>query len=282
MTTLRELQDLVMCQILEGNAPRAWELVEARGIEPVKRLDIYAHNAAENFHNSLRSSFPVIARLGGEDYFRGCTRLYQRRVPSRCGDLQDVGAHFPAFLGELHADDAHRYFEDVARLEWQYQHALVAADHPSLDLSELAAVNPDRHDELRFSLHPAVRLYASAFPAVTIWEANTTGHDAPPIIGLDAGSERLAFTRSQGRVEWLRLTAGEYRFLADLEQGAAFGDAVGTSVALDPEFDSVAALQGFVLSAVIVDFRLDPPSGLTARAAASHAGAAASAVSLKD
>ncbi len=255
-----------MRQILEDNDAGAAALVVARGIAPVERLDIYAHNAAENFHNSLRVSFPAIVRLGGEEYFRGCARRYQRRFPSRSGDLQHVGDHFAAFLGELHRADAHRYFEDVARLEWLYQSALVAEDHPALDLAKLAAVSPDRHEELRFSLHPAVHLYESAFPAVSIWEANTCRNDLP-IIGLDAGSERLAFTRLHGQVEWLRLTAGEYRFLAELEQSAAFGEAVRASLALDPEFDSVAALQRFVLSAVIVDFRLDFPVG-TARKAA--------------
>ncbi len=307
-----------MRQILEDNDARAPALVEARGIVPAERLAIYAHNAAENFLNSLRSSFPAIVRLGGEEYFRGCARLYQQRFPSRSGDLQHVGDHFAAFLGELHAAEAHRYFEDVARLEWLYQYALIAADHPLLDLSELAAVSPDRHDELRFSLHPAVGLYESAFPAVSIWEANTSPNDKSgngtsgngtsgndtsrngtarngtarndtfrndlPIISLDVGSERLAFTRLHGRVEWLRLTAGEYRFLAELEQGAAFGEAVRASVAVDPEFDAVAALQRFVLSAVIVDFLLDSRVGVTAQKTAPNRQirAAAAAVARKD
>jgi hypothetical protein len=92
------------------------------------------------------------------------------------------------------------------------------------------------------------------------------------------GSERLAFTRLHGRVEWLRLTAGEYRFVAQLEQGAAFGEAVRASVALDPEFDAGAALQRFVLSAVIVDFLLDSRVGVTACKAAPHGQIRAAAV----
>lgn len=247
-----------MCHILEGTDSAAESFVDGRGIKPVERLAVYANNAFENFHNSLRLSFPASARLGGDDYFRGCARRYQQRFPSRSGDLHHVGSHFPAFLGQLHASDAHRYFEDVARLEWLYQEALVADDHSLLDLSALSAVRAECHDELRFSLHPAVRLFESEFPAVSIWAANAAD-DRMPIINLDAGPERLAFTRVQGRVDWLLLTVGEHRFLAEVQSGATLGDAVGAALSLDPDFDPAAGLQRFVVSAVIVDFRLDSP-----------------------
>lgn len=254
MPTLPELQARFMRGILDGDHDSALGLIRTQTGCAAERIGIYVNNAASNFEESLRLSFPAVLRLVGDAYFSQCVSGYRRRYPSRSGDLQHTGASFAEFMGELHRDGEYRYLEDIARLEWLYQEALVAADHGPLDLGRLAAVLPDRYDELCFSLHPAAQLFASDFPALDIWEANVSAAE-PKVIDLSQGSQRVLVARTRGRVEFYRLAPCEYRFLEALRSNATFATALRLALDYDAEFDAGAALRRFVLIDAIVEFK---------------------------
>jgi hypothetical protein len=265
MPSLRELQSGVMRALLDGEPDGAVPLIAAGGIAPKHRLDVYANNARTNFIESLISSYPAIRRLVGEDYFRQCARGFHTRHPSLSGDLQPAGARFAQYLSELHGDDEFRYLSEVARLEWLVQETLLAADHGPLDLAKLQQVLPDDYDDLRFCLHPSVRLFASQYPCLAIWEANVGSDAEPELMDLGAGPDRVLLVRNRGQLNRHRLSCGEQRFLQSVQVGERFAAAVEcgaerneADVAGDGEtlaFDAAATLQRFVLAGVIVDFQ---------------------------
>ncbi len=258
---LRELQirflDALLGVTAEGLAvaPESAIALLAGGSQPaVPRLQVYRGTVQANFADALRSSYPAIWRLVGEDYFRQTAREFQRRHPSRCGDLLPAGERFPAYLAELHAGDEFAYLTDVARLEWLIQEALLSADHAPLDLSRLARIAPSAYDSLRFELHPALRLFESRYPALRIWEANVGSDAEPEPIDLRSGGDRLALACRRLRLEWHRLSVGEYCFLSSLSRGECFAAAVACGEDGDPCFDASAALRRFVAAAAIVGF----------------------------
>ncbi len=249
MPSLHELQQGMMRALLDGETHPAslWLL----GGE--NRLRIYRNNAESNFTDALRSSYPAIERLVGDDYFRQCARQFQRRYPSRSGDLQFAGEQFPTYLAQLHADDGYRYLGDIARLEWLIQETLLATDHEALNLVKLAAVEACDYPRLKFRLHPAARLFASLYPCLKIWEANANADEdakTPDTIDLDSGADQLLLFRDNSRIQFYRLDSGEYEFL----QALARGDTFESAVELATPFDAAAALQRFVAKRVIVDF----------------------------
>jgi hypothetical protein len=261
MPSLRELQSDVMHAVLDGETDGAAPLILARGIAPEHAFRVYAGNARTNFIESLRSSYPAIRRLVGEDYFRQCARGFHARHPSRSGDLQPAGMCFAQYLAELHRDDEFRYLGEVARLEWLIQETLLAADHPPLDLANLGSVAPGDYDQLRLHLHPSVRLFASEFPCADIWEVNVGSDAEPELIDLNAGPDRVLLVRNNGEFKFHRLKHGELEFLQALRAGEPLGAAVANGADRDPRdaagegFDATAALQRFVLAGVIVDFK---------------------------
>jgi hypothetical protein len=267
MPSLRELQLDVMHALLDGEPSRAAPLIDAQRIPSQHALSIYANNARTNFIDSLLSSFPAIRRLVGEDYFLQTARGFHRRHPSLSGDLQPAGARFAEYLSQLHIDDEYRYLGEVARLEWLIQEALLAADHAPLELAKLTQVAPADYDDLRFQLHPSARLFASEFPCVRIWEANMASEEEPEWIDLRSGSDDVLLVRNAGQLKFHRLSEGEHRFLQSLHAGERFAAAVESCAhgetpdsldsgveGFDAAFDAAAALQRFVLAAVIVDF----------------------------
>jgi hypothetical protein len=263
MPSLRELQWDVMRALLDDEPSRAAPLLAVRGIPSQHALGIYANNARTNFIESLKTSFPAIRRLVGDEYFLQTARGFHRRHPSLSGDLQPAGRYFAKYLSALHGDDEYRYLGEVARLEWLIQETLLAADHEPLDLAALARVAPDAYDDLRFQLHPSARLFASEFPCVRIWEANVRSDAEPELIDLGRGSDVALLVRSAGELKFHRLTDGEHRFLQSLQDGERFAAAVESGAGrgvpaphggLDG-FDPAAVLRRFVTDAVIVDFK---------------------------
>jgi hypothetical protein len=261
MPSLRELQSDIMHALLDGETGSAAPLIAPPGIAPEHALSVYAGNVRTNFIESLRSSYPAIRRLVGEDYFRQCACGFHTRHPSRSGDLQPAGTRFAHYLSELHGDDEFRYLSEVARLEWLIQETLLAADHAPLDLAKLRKVAAGDYDGLRFHLHPSARLFASEFPCVDIWQANVGSDAEPELIDLGAGPDRVLLVRNNGQLMFHRLNHGELRFLHTVRAGERFAAAVESGADRgeldatdDGEFDAAAALQRFVLAGVIVDF----------------------------
>jgi hypothetical protein len=209
MHSLRELQRGVMRAVLDAEPQLAAPLIASGGIAAGGTLGIYANTARSNFIESLIASFPVIRRLVGEDYFQQVARGFHAHHPSLSGDLQFAGAMFAQYLAQLHGADDYRYLSEVARLEWLIQETLLAADHPRFDLAKLQTVAPAGYDALVFRLHPSVRLFASEFPCVAIWQANS-GDAEPPAIDLRTGPDRTLLTRDRGRLAFHCLSSGEH------------------------------------------------------------------------
>src|ERR1700730_5397699 len=184
MPSLPELQTRVLDALLTASPVRAIRLIAGHSGPAASRLGVYRNNVQGNFADALRSTFPVIWRLVGADYFRQTAREFQRHHPSRSGDLLHIGKPFPEYLAGLHLDDEFGYLGDVARLEWLVQETLLSAEHAPLDLQKLARVAPAEYDALRFALHPALRLFESRYPVLRIWEANLDGNAEPETIHL--------------------------------------------------------------------------------------------------
>lgn len=260
MVSLRDLQAAFASAVRFGDASSIARFVVADGIDPERRIGIYANNVRENFLATLEAGFPVLVRLAGRDWFRQAGSGYFRLHPSRSGNLHHVGERFAAYLEAELADGPYAYFADVARLEWAYQEVLVAAEPTTLDLVELAAIAPERHDQLVFEMSPAARLVASMYPLLAIWRANQPGSDTTTTVRLDAGASRLLVVRLDRHVELRELPSGEFVFLAAATGGASVVDATAEALAADPEFELVVALPRLVRLGALTAFHLRRPT----------------------
>jgi hypothetical protein len=256
MTSLRDLQQAFASAVRFGDAAAIARYVDAGGIAPERRVHIYANNVRENFLATLEATYPVLARLAGEDWFRQTGTRYQRMHPSQHGNLHHVGERFAGFLRAQLADTPHAYFADVARLEWAYQEVLVAADGAALDLAALAAVPVERHADLVFELHPAARLVASPYPLLAIWRANQPGAGSEASIDLASGPSRVLVIRRAEHVELRELAAGDHAFLDAVSKQESLPNAADRGLASDPDFELSATLVRVARLGILSSFRL--------------------------
>lgn len=262
MLMLRDLQRAFVQGALSDSASAflCAQIIED-GIAPERRLAIYRNNAVEGFLKTLQATFPTIVRLSGEDWFRQVGRQYMHRYPSRSGNIHYIGEHFATFLGAELAGGDYEYFADVARLEWAYQEVLVAADHPSFDLSALALVPPADYGALTFSTHPAMRLVHSRFPVLAIWRANQVDAVSDEPIALDQGSSSVLVIRRADHVELRELPPAEFALIAALVRGESLEQAAECALEIDPGVALDAALGLVVSLGALVDFTV-PLNGL--------------------
>lgn len=258
MPSLHELQLSFAAALLCEDSAALEAYVLANGIDPAARIRIYRNNTREIHLATLRAAFPVLERLVGEEYFRQLAFAYRERFPSTSGNLHHLGEHVPEFLAQRFADTEYRYFADVARLEWAYQEALVAADHALLDADRLRHIAQADYSRLALRLHPAVRLVASAFPVLAIWSANQPGGDAEQVIDLDRGGENVLVLRTEEGAQLHRLDAAEFVFLKHLADGVQLGEAAAAAAETGP-FDVGVTLRRFVGAGAVVDFTLSEP-----------------------
>ena len=256
MPALRDLQCAFAGAVLDGDTDALVPFVVPNGLDPARRIAIYANNVRENALATLEAAFPVLVRLAGRDWFRQTATGYLRRHPSPSGNLHYLGARLPGYLEAELAPGPYAYFADVARLEWAYQEVLVAAEPAALDLTALAAVPEAHHAELVLKTSPAARLVGSVWPVLAIWRANQPGEDASGSISLDAGASRLLVIRRDHHVELRELPVGEFAFLDAVARGWSLVDAAAAALVADPDFELVAALPRLVRLGAITGFHL--------------------------
>jgi Putative DNA-binding domain len=260
--SLRELQRTLGAAVLGGHTTGITELVRENGIPAAQRVAIYANNTRIGFEQALAASYPVIERLAGTDWFRQHAHGYQLRFPSRCGDLQYVGDRYAEYLQAELADTSYRYFADVARLEWAYQEALIAADSAALDPKLLAAVADDDYERLIFTPQASVRLVESCYPILAIWKTNQSEltADTPPI-SLTDGPDRLLVIRRQHHVELRALRPELFALLQQFTCGLALGAAADAVASRHENFDVGAALRELVMLQAFARCRLPASVG---------------------
>lgn len=212
------------------------------GISAADRLGIYRNNLHAAFGKALELGFPVIAALCGAEFFAVLAREFQQAQPSVSGDLHPIGAPLPQYLRRRFAGSEYAYFADVAALEWAREESARAADAAPLDLQALGAITAEAAPALRFSIHPSVRLVASRWPVLTIWQAHQEPGEVASV-DLGSGAEHVLVWRARGAQQLECLPPAEFRLLEALQDGATLGDAFDAALAADARFDIAAALR---------------------------------------
>lgn len=214
-------------------------------------MRVYIGNVFGNWTRALTAAYPIVQKIVGEPFFEGLARAYGRAHTSACGDLNELGARFPAFLAQDPDTQDLPYLPDVARMEWLAHRAYYAADSAPFDLDSLRATPPERHSALRLSRAPGSALFSSDWPLARLWAIHQEGHQGDLTVDFHGALERILVYRRRWRVEVKSVAPGEYRFLAGARRGETLGDALGAALDADREFDPAIALARWVEAGVI-------------------------------
>jgi hypothetical protein len=187
------------------------------------RLGIYGGGYGSRLIDALKSSYPALAALLGEEDFQALGSRYVRSHDSPYFSIRNYGDGLAEFLGE-HADYADApLLEELARWEWMLCAVFDAADAEPLGAAALARVPPADWPELRFTFHPSVRRLALRWNAPQLWKALTDGAERPELRVVAEPVEWLAW-RQDLRTYFRSLEAGEAAALDAARKAQTFGE----------------------------------------------------------
>jgi hypothetical protein len=246
--TLPELQRQFLAALYAapGDDPG---FVAGNGLAPAARLRIYRHSSEAIHTAALRTSYPAVLALVGEDFFEQTALAYRRAHPSRSGNLQAFGDGFAEYLESLPATDALAYLPDVARLEWLRQESALAADATPATLEAFARCRDGAFRSVRIDLLPNLRLLASRYQVLTIWryalQPTSEG------LTLDGTGENVMLWREDGEVAMAPLDGASFACIAALARGDTPAAAGTQAQACDPDFDLEVCLASLIRHSVI-------------------------------
>jgi hypothetical protein len=216
MASLRELQTSFAAALRDPARDCA--------VSPLANLSIYRNNARHAFRATLESSFPVVRRRVGDEYFGQLVHHYRERFPSRSGDLHFAGANFAGFLVDYLRGSDYAWLADLALIEWSREEALISPELPAIGAEVLARFVPEQLEDLVFTFQPALRLHSSPYPVFSIWLANQSP-GAPPVDQSKGPEAGMVLLRAES-LEIRLLAPRLFSYLYALAAGAPLGEAM--------------------------------------------------------
>jgi hypothetical protein len=208
-----------------------------------ERLEIYNRQYWFRVLGALVEDFPALRAVVGSRAFEALSIAYLTAHPSRSFTLRNLGSKLadwlaanPQFTGRRH-----RLAIDITRIEWAFVEAFDNAEHPPLNIEQIATLEAGS----RLALQPHLRLLALEYPADDLVlslhkrdkrqasEAGVShddGDEAPlKLPKLHCRPTWVAAHRVDNSVYYLRLKREEFLTLSAIRQGLSFVDALETA-----------------------------------------------------
>lgn len=214
-------QNLFAAALLDPDAPLPKGIIDPRGRPAPKRFAVYRNNVASSLTEVLKTGFPTVVKLVGEDFFAAMALVFLRAHPPRQRILMLYGDEFPGFL-EIFQPVAHLgYLPDIARLDQALRESYHAADSSPLPEAEFQRLLGQDIAALRLQIAPSLRLIRSRWPVFSIWAANHEGGPTPKPMAED-----VLVLRAEYDPKPFMLAQGGAGFLSGLLSGKTLGDSI--------------------------------------------------------
>lgn len=196
-------------------------------------IAVYRNTVLHGAVEALRSNYPVVAQIVGDEMFEGVAVEYASANPPRSPVLALYGEAFPDWLKQQEWVADLPYLPDVATVERLHVECLMAAD------AEQACGDPSELSDRRLALHPAVRFTWLQAPGMSIWLAHQ--QPVPSEIAPEWKPEGALFARpSPFTLHAPRIGASAHRILFGVRLGERAGQSMAAAARLYPDADAKA------------------------------------------
>lgn len=215
-------QQRQLAAAIVGDAPVAG-LLAGRRAGGLASVDVYRHAYRARLTEALRSNYPVLHRVMGDEGFAELAKGYLHTHPSSRPSIRWFGDELVAYLRDEPGAAPHPSLADLAGMEWSLSLSFDSADASVLVPADLMAVAPERWSALRFEAHPSVSLLQLDWAVEPVWRALTADENA----GADApepSRHALLVWRQQLDTRWRSPSVEEAELLQSCLSCCTFSD----------------------------------------------------------
>ena len=233
-------------------------LVGPDGEPSPRRYAVYRNNAVVGITEALKSNYPAVCRIVGEEFFGAMARRFIVLEPPTSPVLIEYGSGLPSFIGDFAPTATLPYLADVARLEWLWLEAHHSAEARPLEASDLAGIPADQAVNLVFDLHYSLQMLRSLYPVLTIWQMNV-GDGMPAPVNFDNG-ENVLVLRPEADVTMRSMPPGAYEFVDALAKRNTLGAAMLVAAAAERTFDLANNIAALIAAGAFIGWRIKEDS----------------------
>jgi len=175
---LREWQQQLQHAIVQGGNAAQLPL-RIGAISSERQLAIYQNAYALRLIEALRSNYPALHQLLGDDDFDMLAQRYLAQHPSDTASIRWFGDRVGEFMLSEKPFALCPAMSDLARFEWALRHTVDAADAERITFDFMQQLTADRWGTLTFDLHPSMTMLQLGWNAPVIWKALTSDQEPP-------------------------------------------------------------------------------------------------------
>lgn len=258
MTALTDSQAAFARALRDPELPAPDDIRRPVPTAQTRRFNVYRNNFAVSLIEALEATFPAVRKLVGEEFFRGCARVFIDTEPPRSPVLLLYGRGFGDFLDSFTPAATVPYLGDVARLEWARINAYHTTDATPATIDCLATLAETEVGNARFTFHPSFALIRSRWPVVSLWQA-CAGSESGADVDMRQAEDGIV-VRPVLTVETLVVRDGGGIFLARLLADDTLAEAAAAAGEAAEGFDLASHLQGLFAVGAVASISLAPLS----------------------
>lgn len=216
---LHEWQTSFQHIVLGAKSIDALPLLE-KNLSRERSMGIYANAYRERLHEALRSNYPALHQLLGDDDFATMAYAFTENYPSQHASIRWFGAELSNYLNKTPPYNGCAAIAELAQFEWALRHTVDAKDAERIDADYLQSLSGEQWSTLRCAIHPSLSILKFAWNAPQVWRSLDAG-ETPPV-PTPLTNDWFVYRGRDLMSEWRSADANEVEALALWSRGENF------------------------------------------------------------
>jgi hypothetical protein len=123
--------------LLSTDQPIPYGIAADNAAVPARRFAVYRNNVVVGLGKALKSRFPVVEKIVGEEFFAAMARVFVKEQPPRSPLLAAYGDDFPAFIAAFEPASGLPSQELASIDNWRGEDALVSRPYLEVEVRAL-------------------------------------------------------------------------------------------------------------------------------------------------
>lgn len=239
LSQLQQVQQAFAEGLLGGDA--ILPLVAPATLPASALLQVYRNNFVLGLSEVLASSYPAVKAMVGEDFFAAAARGFVLAEPLREGAVMHYGEGFGDWLASLPTTAELPWLKSLAHFEWALDRAaLLPLELRRWPAERLAAVAPERWEQLVLQPASDILLFESAYPVLALWQMAL--HGGATVTELDAPCWLVLKKLPDHRASPIALPAPAWQLLQGCQQGQPLAQLLGGASTMAAQLPSLITL----------------------------------------